>query len=238
MPKRALRDRVIYGGKLVRACRPGRPAETAEMIWTFRTVAPFTGVDVPRLRDLWRLSRKADERGLPGALVQCGTWNGGSAGVIARASRRSARPLWLFDSFEGFPAPTPGDKGGSGLHAGDWRGTPSAVAEVMRRLGVDARRLRVRPGWFKDTLPAAREEIGPIALLSIDADLYQSVKESLQYLYDLVVPGGYVVLDDYGFWPGCRRAVYEFFVERDITPALVQSDVTGAWFEKPAEPTP
>ena len=72
-----------------------------------------------------------------------------------------------------------------------------------------------------------------IALLHIDADLHDSVKIVLEAFYDRVIPGGFVVLDDYGFWPGCRAAVHQFLDARGIQVPLHYSDATGRWFQKP-----
>jgi hypothetical protein len=71
-------------------------------------------------------------------------------------------------------------------------------------------------GWFEDSLPANRQRIGPIALLRIDGDWYSSVRCCLDNLYDQVVDGGLVVLDDYYAWDGCAIAVHEFLGSRRL----------------------
>ena len=229
IPRRRFGARAVYGWKLAAAIRPLRPLDSLEMIVTLRRIAPFTAVDVPRLRDLWRLGRRVEEERIPGALVQCGVWRGGSAAVAARASR--TRDVWLFDSFEGFPAPGERDADGAVIQRGDRLAAPSDVIEAMRRVRAEARAHVVR-GWFDDTLPTVADRIGPIALLSLDADLYDSTRTALRHLYDLVVSGGFVVVDDYGFWPGCRRAVDEFLDQRGERVRMHRSDATGVWFQK------
>ena len=88
------------------------------------------------------------------------------------------------------------------------------------------------PGWFDQTLRTA--EIESIAVLHIDADWYDSVKAVLECLYDKVVPGGYVVLDDYGRFQGCTAAIHDFLEERDIKGAeLKKVERAGAYFRKP-----
>jgi len=67
-------------------------------------------------------------------------------------------------------------------------------------------------------LPTA--DITEISLLHIDADLYASVRLCLEVLYDRISHGGYLVVDDYGSWPGCRGAVDEFFERRGASPGL------------------
>jgi len=82
----------------------------------------------------------------------------------------------------------------------------------------DDARLRIRPGWFSDTVPAAAQEIESIALLRLDGDLYESTRVVLEALYDKVNNlSGFVYVDDYGSFNGARRAVDEFRAARGIT---------------------
>lgn len=74
--------------------------------------------------------------------------------------------------------------------------------------------------------------MGKIALLHIDGDWYASVKVCLEELYDAVVPGGFILFDDYGYWPGCKRAVDEFFRKKKHKPKLHKIDFSGVYIEK------
>jgi hypothetical protein len=91
---------------------------------------------------------------------------------------------------------------------------------------------RIVPGWFETTLTGAAPSIGPIAIRSIDAVLYASVKVCLESLYDQVVAGGVVILDDYGYWPGCRRATHEFLARHAPTVAPRSTPTHACWFTK------
>ena len=71
-------------------------------------------------------------------------------------------------------------------------------------------------GWFEHTLPVQRQRLGPIALLRVDGDWYASVRCCLEQLYDQVVDGGLVVLDDYYAWDGCAIATHEFLGSRRL----------------------
>ena len=88
-------------------------------------------------------------------------------------------------------------------------------------------------GLFADTLPAKREEVGPISLLHLDGDWYESTRDILLNLYDVVLVGGYLQADDYGYWEGCRRAIEEFEAERGLRFEKRPVDATGVWFLKP-----
>ena len=88
-------------------------------------------------------------------------------------------------------------------------------------------------GWFQDSLPSHSSEIGDVSVLRIDADWYDSVRCCLESLYDLVVPRGFVIIDDYGSCFGARKAVDEFMASRAIAVSLVPDGRGGVHFQKP-----
>jgi O-methyltransferase len=152
-------------------------------------------------------------KNVPGAIVECGTWRGGMIAGIADILG-SDRHYFLFDSFEGLPAAKEVD----GKAALAWqRDTSSPIYYDNCRASEDeartamsksaARQLTIVKGWFNETLP--RASTGPIALLRMDADWYDSTKQILASLADLVVPEGVIIVDDYFTWEGCTRAVNE-----------------------------
>jgi hypothetical protein len=88
-------------------------------------------------------------------------------------------------------------------------------------------------GYFQDTLPRKKDEVAPIALLHMDADWYESTKTILDNLYDFVVPDGFIQVDDYGHWEGCRQALHEFESIRKTNFKLNAIDYSGVWFSIP-----
>ena len=204
-------------------------------------IAPFTIVGKKRLRSLFELAHRICTDDLPGCFVECGTFKGGVVAMLAyvvkRYSRR-ARQVYAFDTFEGLPAPGPVD-----LHQGIAAqaigyGEGSMNASVERDLNQVCNALSVGdlvipvPGLFKHTLPENAPSIGEISLLHAGADWYESTMTILDVLYDRVVAGGAVQVDDYGFWEGCRRAVHEFEKKRGLKFELNPIDDTGVWFRK------
>ncbi len=143
--------------------------------------------------------------------------------------------MYLFDSFEGLPPP--GERDGRLAHEryqkGWCAGSEAEVLKLFDRLRISRARLHVVAGWFSDSLRSV--STGDIALLHIDADWYESVKLCLSHFYDLVQPGGFVVLDDYGRWEGCTRAANEFIAERALPIALDPKSPEGHFFRKPAD---
>lgn len=195
---------------------------------------PHTLLSWKRLSALHDAAKTLDADKVPGAIVECGVWKGGSAAVLAKASRR---PLWLFDSWEGFPEPSAEDVSVTESHGaskGMFAATEDDVRAAFSRVGVNAEeRATLVKGWFDKTLPATREQVGAIALLHLDADLYESSKTCLEQLWDKLSPGGWLFIDDYGNWRGCRKAVDEFFLQKGLKPEWTQVDFTGVRWRKP-----
>jgi hypothetical protein len=204
-----------------------------------KRVLPYTLVSPARVHNLYRLARRIEKEHIPGDVLECGVCNGGTAAVLARVATHSRMPrtVWLFDSFQGMPETTSEDGlsydgDAAERHIGKEVGDAERVKEVLHKVGADLSRVRIVPGWFEDTLPSASAAISQIALLNIDADWYESVKLCLETFYDRVAPGGFVSLDDYGHWPGCKLAVDDFFRHRQIPYELNKADYTAHWFRK------
>ena len=211
-----------------------------------RRVRGNTMTSVERLATLWQQVRYLDRAGIQGSLVECGTWRGGSVGMMALAhlagSPTPTRRIELFDSFEGLPQPTAKDGAKAATYArgrvtGALDTIDACVAPLEENrsllegsIGYPGELTTYHRGWFQDTVPAAAPGLGPIALLRLDGDWYESTLICLDHLYDLVPAGGVVVIDDYGHWEGCRRAVDEYLAARDEHVLMQHLDYTGrAW---------
>jgi O-methyltransferase len=164
------------------------------------------------------LATEVQERGVPGDIVECGTWNGGSLALLGAAM--PGRDAWAFDSFEGLPEPSGEDPAvvRSGWYRGWNLGSPARVAEAWARCGLPAERLHVVKGWFERTFPET--EIPAIAVLHIDADWYASVRLCLETWYDRVSSGGAVILNDWNLYAGADRAVSDFLASRADAPEI------------------
>lgn len=177
-------------------------------------------ISEPVYLDNLRLAERV--RHLPGCVIECGVWRGGmSAGLAVMLG--ADREYFLFDSFEGLP-PAREIDGGAALawqrdaDAPGYYNNCSAPAEMaeeaMRRAG--AAHFHLCRGWFDKTLPSFVPPV-PIALLRLDGDWYDSTMVCLDHLFDRVVPGGLILLDDYHTWDGCSRAVHDFLSRRSAT---------------------
>ncbi len=189
-----------------------------------------------RARSLFRLARRVEREGIPGALVDCGTWNGGSTALMSAGA--PTREVWAFDSFEGLPTPDERDLGRAPTEAdveaytGHFAGSEEKLREAVALAG-GSERLHVRKGWFADTLRPAVDEVGPIAVLHCDGDWYDSVTDVLESFYPSVADGGYVVVDDYQMLPGAFDATNDYRARVGDTGEIVRVDhYTGAFWRK------
>jgi asparagine synthase (glutamine-hydrolysing) len=181
------------------------------------------------LVDLAQSVLDAERRGLAGAVLEAGTALGGSAIVLGR-SKKSARPMWVFDAFGMIPAPTDKDDAEShrryaaiassestGISSDDlYYGYHHDLLSEVRRsfaefgLASDADNITFVKGYYQETLSVDF----PVALAHLDCDWYESVMVCLHQIDPYLVPGGRFVVDDYNSWAGCTAAVDEFFAER------------------------
>jgi hypothetical protein len=104
---------------------------------------------------------------------------------------------------------------------------------LFERFRLRRQQITLVKGWFQDTLPVTKAQIGPIALLRIDGDWYESTYCCLEHLYDNVSPGGQIIIDDYCSCFGARKATSEFLAARAVSSDLVPDGRGGASFEKP-----
>jgi hypothetical protein len=170
---------------------------------------------VDKLVGFHAIIRAADETGLDGDVVECGVGRGLTFFMLGdfMARQRSERRLYGFDSFAGFPAPSPADASPRRPVRGDlWRDTSVRhVRDHFRRTALRAYfddKVRLTPGFFSETLPAASEP-RRIVLLNLDVDLYESYRDCLRFLGPRVT--GVIVYDEYRSpkWPGATSAVDE-----------------------------
>jgi len=239
--------------RLVRRIRrrdapPMPPDFDASALAIIRAVRAHTMTSPERLFSLIQAARYVSAAGIPGSIVECGVWRGGSMMAAALAlleGSDSQRDLYLFDTFEGMSAPTAADVSIDGKTASTLLEAPRSTAvdsawcyatlpDVQAGLsstGYPAERMHFVRGRVEDTLPGAAP--ASIALLRLDTDWYESTRHELEHLYPRLIPGGVLIIDDYGHWDGCRKAVDEYFSSRHIQLLLNRVDYTGRIAIKP-----
>jgi len=173
---------------------------------------------------------------ISGDLIETGVWRGGSVvfmrGYLA-AYNIIDRTVWAADSFEGLPKPRLPQDLEYDLSA-DVRPflaiSLDEVKQLFSKYNLLDNNVQFIKGWFHESLPHAK--VKQLALLRLDGDLYESTRDALMNLYHKVVPGGFIIVDDYGDFLPCRKAVDEFRAQNNITSPMERVDWTGVFWQK------
>ncbi len=171
---------------------------------------------------------------IPGTIVECGVWKGGSmmAAALTLQRLKAKRELYLFDTFDGMTPPTSADKDLRGRLADERLGpysyshlrvTVEHVAANLESTGYRNSLIHYVRGPVEETLPEKAPE--QIALLRLDTDWYESTLHEMKTLFPRLSPGGILIIDDYGDWQGARKAVDEYFANHAVF--LSRIDFTG-----------
>lgn len=195
----------------------------------------FTMVSLERFKNISTIIETVIKEKINGDLVECGTWKGGTLAFMMKILDEHKiydKKVYGFDSFEGLPKP---NLELDGSHSHGWEGALKASIEdclrAIEKVNVSENiRYEFIKGFFKDTLP--KNNLNVISVLRLDGDWYDSTMDCLNHLYDKVENGGFIIIDDYGHWEGCKKAVDEFRIRRNITSELIQTDYTEFWWRK------
>ena len=198
---------------------------TTEEKAIIQSVISLTLTGPERLAALIGAVKHVVQQRIPGDIVECGVWRGGSMALIARTLLllgETSRTLYLYDTFAGMPAPTDRDRDLLGRAAGDLLGaerrqagntiwayaTLDDVRANLLATGYPADHIVFVPGKVEATIPGTAPEA--IAVLRLDTDWYVSTRHELQHLYPRLSRHGVLIVDDYGHWRGSRDATDEY----------------------------
>lgn len=184
----------------------------------------------------------AEKVKVDGCVIECGTWRGGMIAGFATVLGDD-REYYLFDSFEGLPDVTEKDgdlalqyqietKQNPDYGWDNCRAEIAFAQQAMKKSGVH--KYELIKGWFEDSLPKF-DKSKKIALLHLDGDWYESIYLCLEQLYDSVVPGGMIIIDDYTNWEGCTKAVHDFLSRRNLAEKIKQFNNSISYFIKSAQ---
>jgi hypothetical protein len=214
-----------------------------------------TMIGMRRLDNIQTLVENILLNHVPGDLIETGVWRGGAT-ILMRGILKvygvTDRTVWVADSFAGMPK-----RGQDGMsHSfssseyASWPGTIrrhpltllaiaaqmkqgtsyDAVRDNFARYGLLDDQVQFLAGWFHETLPAA--PITRLALLRLDGDLYDSTHDALKWLYPKLSVGGYVIVDDYGTFSECRRAIHDYLDGANAQAELQRVDEQAVYWQK------
>ena len=187
-------------------------AADAEFEAALASCRPYSMLGPDRLFMLWQWAHQA--RALPGEVAQVGVYRGGSAALIARAIAGSGKSLHLFDTFTGMP-----DVDAEiDLHKKD-DFNDTSLARVQKLFTGDTH-TSFYPGVFPSTAEAIKGR--RFSFVYIDVDIYTSTRDALAFFYPRLVPGGFLISDDYQGkrTPGVKKAFDEFLADKMERPLL------------------
>ena len=200
----------------------------------------FTLVSNERLKNLYGQCSKFKSTNY--SFVECGVAKGGCLSMMKFASGKNNK-IFGFDSFEGMPRITNEDIGDYnkscplkdfGKVGDNLSGGIDNVYNTFNRLNLNMDNVTLIKGFFQDTLQVQENiaNIGKIAILRLDGDWYESTKICLDKLYDNVIEGGIIIIDDYGHFIGAKKATDEFRDKYNIKSPLIQTDYTEYYWIK------
>jgi O-methyltransferase len=193
----------------------------------YETCKAFTMTSAHRMHALHEAVKYILAAKIPGDIVECGVWRGGSTMVAAMtllAENSPTRDLYLYDTFEGMSEPSEKDVTTDGRAARErWEKSQQGdtnlwcyaslddVKNNLARTNYPQQHLHFVQGKVEETIPKTIPE--QIAILRLDTDWYDSTYHNLKYLYPRLNVGGALILDDYGAWQGARDATDQYFRE-------------------------
>lgn len=200
------------------------------------TELSHTMVGRKRLENVQMCVETVLENNINGDFIETGIWRGGTCifmrGILM-AYGVTDRTVWAADSFEGVPPPTWPEDEGFDISSSVFpvlAVSLDEVRELFLRYDLLDENVKFLKGWFKDTLSTA--PIERLAILRLDGDLYESTMDALVPLYDKVTRGGFIIVDDYGSCPPCKRAIDDFRSQHGISEALQPIDAQAVYWRK------
>jgi len=209
----------------------------------FESCKKFTMTSSERMFGLYKAIEYITRAEIPGAIVECGVWRGGSMMIVSNTLQRlgnTDRELYLFDTYEGLPRPDEeldvdlwNNRGIDGWvtqrrsdESSNW--AYASIEEVRANLegtGYPNEKMHFVKGMVENTIP--HQTLSSIAILRLDTDWYKSTRHELEHLFPRISPNGIIIIDDYGHFKGARKAVDEYFEKNNIVILLNRLDYSG-----------
>lgn len=214
-----------------------------EFLPIMESVRQFSMTSIERMYAVYKSIEYLEKAAIPGAIVECGVWRGGSMMVALatlKALGQTDREIYLFDTFEGLPEPDAdvdvdlfGNRAidgwipqSRGKKMSNWAyASLEDVKANIESVGYPMERVHFVKGMVEDTVPGTCP--GSIALLRLDTDFYSSTVHEMKHLYPNLEKGGVLIIDDYGHFLGVRRAVDEHFEATGEAVLLQRIDYSG-----------
>jgi len=209
--KKAIGQMINRCGYEIRAINSleGFWSHDSEFVENYKHVRNNTVVSIDRCFMIHQLAKMVKD--VPGDMAELGVYKGGTAHIILQATKSSAKKLFLFDTFEGLPATGVLDIENDNIkNKDDFSNNSIDLVKNFLGQGSELNRVIFKKGFFPQTAHGMGSHT--FSLVYLDADLYQSIKDGLEFFYPKMSKGGIIIVDDYQSqcWPGTTQAVHEF----------------------------
>ncbi len=194
-------------------------------------VERFSLTGIARLASLIKAVKHVEKYNVSGSIVECGVYKGGSVMAALETLKNlksTSRELYLYDTYEGMTAPSMVDTTFEGKSAEkafeeknefwDHIACYSSLQEVKDNIETcdyPMEKIHFIQGKVEDTIPIISIP-DKIAILRLDTDFYESTRHELEHLFPRLEKGGILIIDDYGHWQGCKKAVDEYIEKNNI----------------------
>lgn len=196
-------------------------------------VRSYTSVSTERLTAVLDSVQYIVDNNILGDFAEIGVWKGGVIMAMALKLQQLVvvRTIHAYDTFEGMTEPSEHDVDCSGYKASDIMGS------IMCRSGYDETVANIKLTGYSQIIYHVGDirltdltKIPTFALLRLDTDWYELTKFELLHFEHKVSELGVILIDDYGHWGGCKKAVDEFL---ELSPqTIIKSDYTGIYWTK------
>jgi hypothetical protein len=212
-----------------------------EFLEIHHQIKEYTMTSIPNQYATYQAVKYSIENNILGDFIECGVWRGGCSLIAAILYQKQGidKKVYLYDTFEGMSSPTELDTDllenqAKNLLENQDKNTKNSiwcyasiddVKNNFKSCGITEDRFELIKGKVEDTIPKMIKTAN-ISVLRLDTDWYESTKHEMEFLFPLLVNKGVLIIDDYGHWQGARKAIDEYFHEKDIKPYLHRVDYT------------
>ncbi len=200
MIKKIINRLLSPAGLQIKRTNSGFWTEDQDFLKLYSEIKNRTLVKVDRCYMLYQFAKSVANS--DAAAAQLGVYKGGTAKMIAKCFPE--KKFYLFDTFSGLPNK---DNLFNDVNL-----------EEVKKFFSDCKNVKLIKGFFPKT--AEGLGLGKFCFVYLDADLYESTIDALNFFYPKMIAGGVILLDDYKTknWPGIEKAVSEFSKKHKIAP--------------------
>lgn len=194
-----------------------------EFLNTYEKVKAYSLVDIYRCYELWTLVEQVSKLS-EGCIIEVGTWRGGTGGLLAKSAKKSGinDQVFLCDTFKGVVKAGAED---SVYRGGEHENTSRELVEDLVQNKLELDNVEILEGIFPDDTGHQVEDL-KFRLCHIDVDVYNSSKDSVDWIWDRLVPNGIVVYDDYGYHE-CNGITKHVEEQMDMEDRIVLYNLNG-----------